>query len=330
VHYYLALHNSNLADLKRAASLAPYDTSLEMRLARQALEEGNSRDSVAAWQYAIRANPADPAPRDAWLRYLTQQKQLSEASQLTGNWLKLAPRDVDLLVNHGILAQQFGHIDEAELSWQKALTLDPSQADADLYLATELEKQNKIDDAIGHYEAFLTKVAPWPASQLPPAATVISVALKLADCNTRANDPDLALRYYKMARTLAAQTKERKLESFADVAEASLQAKLGQTTETLPLYQRALQLDAGLDDLHSEAVDWYMYAMFLRGADFPARLVYASVLKSQSLLSSDSNAEEVAAASRVRKELERQLGSQASAISRNPEPLWHEALELKP
>ncbi len=328
LHYYFALHSSNLADLKRAASLAPYDTPLETRLAHQALEEGNPQDSVVAWQYAIKADPADPAPRDAWLRYLAQEKRLDEAYQLTGSWLKLAPRDAALLVNHGILAEQFGHADEAELSWEKALLLDPSQADADLYLAAELDKQGKLEDAIAHYEAFLAKVVQRPASSLPPAANLISVALKLADCNTRVNHPDLALRYYKMARTLAAQTGERKLESFADVAEASLQAKLGQTSKTLPLYQRAIQLDGQLDDHHNEAVDWYMYAMFLRGAGFPARFVYASLLKSQSLLSSDANGQETSAANRARKELERQLGPQASAISRDPEPTLHEALEL--
>jgi len=328
VHYYLALHSSNLADLKHAASLAPYDTPLEMRLARQALEEGKPDDSVAAWQYAIQANPADPGPRDAWLKYLTQEKRLDEAYQLTGSWLKLAPRDAALLVNHGILAQQFGHSDEAELSWQKALRLDPSQADADLYLASDLEKQGKLEDAIGHYEAFLAKMVQRPASSLPPAASLISVALKLADCNTRANHPDLSLQYYKMARTLAGQTREKKLESFADVAEASLQARLGQTAKALPLYQRALQLDSGLNDHHSEAVDWYMYAMFLRAAGFPARDAYASLLKSQSLLPSDSDGQQ-AAASRARKELEHVLGPQASAISHNPEPVLHEALELK-
>jgi tetratricopeptide (TPR) repeat protein len=328
-HYYFALHSGNLADLKRAAALAPYDTTLELRLAHQALEEGNSKDSVAAWQYAIKANPADPAPRDAWLKYLIQEKRFDEAYQRTGSWLTLAPKDAALLVNHGILAQQFGRGDEAELSWQKALVLDPSQANADLYLATELEKQGKLEDAIGHYENFLAKVVQRPASSLPPAANLISVALKLAGCNDRANHPDLALRYYKMARTLAAQTGEGKLESFADVAEASLQARLGQTVKALPLYQRALQLDAGLDDRHSEAVDWYLYAMFLRDAGFPARFVYASLLKSQSLWSSDSSGQEVAAASRIRTELERQLGPQASTISRNLEPLLHEALELK-
>ncbi len=329
VHYYFALHSSDLADLKRAASLAPYDTPLEVRLARQALAEGDPQDSVSAWQYAIKANPSDPAPRDAWLRYLTQEKRLDEAYQLTGGWLKLAPRDASLLVNHGILAQQFGHADEAEVNWQKALTLDPSQADADLYLAAALEKQGKLEDAIAHYEAFLAKVVHRPASDLPPVDSVINVVLQLADCNARANHLDLALRYYKMARTLAAQTKQTKLESFGNVAEASLQAKRGETGKALPLYQTALQLDAGLDDQRSEAVDWYQYAMFLRDTGFPARFVYASLLKSQSLLSSDANGQEVAAVIRIRQELERQLGPQASAISRNPKPILHEALELK-
>ncbi len=329
VHYYFALHSSNLADLKRAASMAPYDTPLELRLARQALEEDSPQDSVTAWQYAIKANPTDPAPRDEWLKYLTQKKRLDEAYQLTSSWLKLAPKDAALLVNHGILAEQFGHADEAEVSWRQALTLDPSQSDADLYLAAELEKQGNLEDAIAHYEAFLTKVVKRPASNIPPAATVINVTLKLADCNTRINRSDLALRYYRMARTLAAQTGETKLESFADVAEASLQAKLGETNQALPLYQAALQLDAGLDDQHSEAVDWYIYAMFLRDTGFPARLAYASLLKSQSLLSSDGKSREAAAASRVREELERQLGPQASVISHNPEPILREALELK-
>jgi tetratricopeptide (TPR) repeat protein len=333
VHYYYALHSGDLADLKRAASLAPYDTPLEVRLARQALEQGSPDDSVAAWQYAIKANPADPAPRDAWLMYLTQEKRLDEAYQLTGSWLKLAPKDAALLVNHGILAQQFGHADEAEVSWQKALKLDPSQADAELYLAAEFDKQGKLEDAISHYESFVTKVMQRPASSLPPAATMISVALKLADCNTRANHTDFALRDYEMARTLAAKTGEKKLESLADIAEASLDARLGQTSKTLPLYQRALQLDAGLDDHPNEAVDWYMYAMFLRDRGFPSRFVYASLLKAQSLLSLDAAAnsknQQAADGSKARKELERQLGPEASVITRNLETILQEARELK-
>jgi hypothetical protein len=71
-----------------------------------------------------------------------------------------------------------------------------------------------------------------------------------------------------------------------------------------------------------------MYAMFLRDAGFPARFVYASLLKSQSLLS-NSNDQDGSTANRARKELERQLGAQASLISRDPERILREALELK-
>jgi len=327
VHYYLALHSESLDDMRRAAALAPYDAPLQMRLARQAMEEDDPQDSAAAWGYAVKADPADPGPRDAWLKYLTQEKRLDEAYQLTGSWLKLVPHDTALLVNHGILAQQFGHTAEAEQSWQKALILDPSQAEADLYLASALEKDGKLEAAISHYEAYLAKMSQRPADTLPPAANLISVALKVADCNSRAHHPDVALQFYKMARTLAAQMQEKKLESFADVAEAALDARLGQPSRALPLYQNALRLDSTLEDRHSEAVDWYLYATFLRDSGLSARLAYASLLKSQTLFSS-GNAE-AASAVRARKELKPRLGTQAAAIQRNPQPLWQEALALK-
>jgi len=327
-HYYFAQQSANLEALKRAAALAPYDAPLEMRLARQAMHEGLPQDSLAAWDYAVQADPTDSGPRDAWLKYLTQEKHLDEAYRLTGNWLKHAPRDAPLLVNHGILAQQFGHLDEAEQSWQKALAVNPSQADADLYLASAFDKQGNLEAAIAHYEAYLAKMAQQTPSSLPPAANLISVALRVADCNSQTGHTDTALGFYKMARTLAAQTREEKLESFANMAEASLDAKLGQNAKALPLYQRALQLDRGLPDRRSEAVDWYIYATFLRDSGFSARLAYASLLKSEALLPSDSNSSQ-AAIGRLRRQLEQELGPQASAIRRNLNAVCSEALEMR-
>jgi tetratricopeptide (TPR) repeat protein len=314
--------------LRRAAWLAPYDTSLELRVARESLEKGIPQESEAAWEYAIRANPNDPAPRDAWLGYLLREKRLDEAYRRTGEWLELAPHDAALLVNHGILARQSGHDSEAEQSWQKALAVNPTEAEAEVYLGEELEKQGQVDDAISHYSAFLKKVALRPASSLPPAANLVGVELKLADCQSRKGRTDAALQYYKMARLLAAQTGEKKLESFANVAEAALRIKLGQTKETVPLYQRALQLDAGLNDPQSEAVDWYGYAVSLQDSGFPARFVYASVLKSESLGSSQSSAPEGDPVRKMQKELEQRLGPEAATIRHHPEPLLREALQL--
>jgi len=348
VRYYFAVHHENLADLKLAAALAPYDTPLELRLARQAMQQGDPQESIHAWQYAIQADPRDRAARDAWLRYLTEQHQVDEAYRRTGEWLKTAPKDASLLINHGILAQQSGHAEEAESSWEKALQADPSQADADLYLALDLETKGKLAEAIPHYEAYLTKMVGRPAPALPPAANLIDVAMKLADCNARLDRFDLALKYYKMARTLAAQTRQTNLESLADVSEAALRMRIGadgargdghglgasgkgdgsQILQALALYQDALRLDARVDDRHSEAVDWYAYATFLQKEGFPAKFVYAGFVKSEGLFTEAANAQQAATAGQVRKKLERQLGTQAAAIRENPEPTLHEALLL--
>ncbi|HTZ96336.1 MAG TPA: tetratricopeptide repeat protein [Terriglobales bacterium] len=326
LHYYFALQDGNLVALKRAALLTPYDTPVETRLAHAALEDGKPEESVTAWEYAIAANPADPAPREAFLQYLTHQRQFEQAYLLSGNWLKLAPRDTALLINHGILAQQFGHIDEAERNWQKALVVDPSQTVVDLYLAAALDRQGNFDGAIQHYESFLVKIAHQPVSDRPPSASLISIILKLADCEKRTSHPDQALQFYGMAQTLAAQTHEAKLESFSLVGQASLEAALGQTDHSLHHYQEAIQLDDKLNDSNIAATDWYMFALFLRKARFPSGLVYASLIKSQSLLPADASGR--SAASQTAKELEKELGSKSVTIRRNPDPLLREALEL--
>ena len=220
-------------------------------------------------------------------------------------------------------------MDDAEQSWQKALALDPSQANADLYLALALDRQNKLDLAITHYETFLAKIArPGDLQSFAPG-TLITVVLKLADCNARINRSDRAFQFYKMARTLAAKTKEQKLESFAAIAEASLAAKLGRTSDALQFYQSALKIDATMNDPHNEAVDWYSYAMFLGQTGFPARYAYAALLKSQELFPPESSDAALATSSQSRKALEQQLGFQATRIRRDPKPLLKEAMELE-
>jgi hypothetical protein len=52
-------------------------------------------------------------------------------------------QDVNLLVNHGILANQLGHGEEAIQSWKQAIALDGSQVSAYLYAAGELDREGK-------------------------------------------------------------------------------------------------------------------------------------------------------------------------------------------
>ncbi len=328
VRYYLALQDDNLPDLQSAAALNAYDSNLEMRLAHKELDAGKPEAAEAAWKRAIQANPIDPAPRNAFLQYLTSEKRYNEAYDLTRVALERSPHDAQLLTNHGILAMQLGHSDEALKSWQKAIARDPSLADAQLYLAAELDRQGKPAEAAPHYGAFLEIVAHHGADMRPPAPKLIGVALKLADCQNRAGHPDQALRSFDLARRIAAQTGEGKLESFATIGEANVHAHSGRTDEALRFYQRALQLDATMDDRHNEGVDWYNYALFLHEAGFPPRLSYASLLKSQALMKFTPDSEEARSFAKTLGEFEKPLGTEAARIRQNPEPIQKQALTL--
>jgi tetratricopeptide (TPR) repeat protein len=328
VRYYLALQDDNLPDLQRAAALNKYDSSLETRIARKELDAGKPEAAEAAWQHAMQANPADPAPRNAYLQFLTSEKRYGDAYNLTRTAVEKSPRDAQLLMNHGILAMQLGHTDEALASWQKAIASDPALADAQLYLAAELDRQGKPGEAATHYGAFLEIVAHHGAEMRPPAPKLIGVALKLADCQNRAARPDQALRSFDLARRIAAQTGEGKLESFATIGEATVHAHSGRTDEALRFYQRALQLDATMDDRHNEAVDWYNYALFLHDAGFPPRLSYASLLKSQQLMKLTPDSEEAKLLAKTLQEFEKPLGNEAIRIRQNPEPIQKQALTL--
>src|SRR6202789_1125029 len=61
LRHYLALHAENLRDLRSAAVLDSYDSSLQMRMARSEMEQGDAQTAEAAWQEAILVNPEDPA-----------------------------------------------------------------------------------------------------------------------------------------------------------------------------------------------------------------------------------------------------------------------------
>jgi tetratricopeptide (TPR) repeat protein len=328
VRYYFALHADNLADLQHAAALASYDTTLQMRLARKELDAGQPEQAIVAWKRAMQANPVDPAPRNALLQYLTSEKRFGEAYDVTRAAMQRTPRDPQLLVNNGILAMQLGHADEALASWQKAVAADPALADAHVYLAAELDREGKPADAAPHYGAFLEIVAHHGADARPPAPKLIGVALKLADCQSRAGHPDQALRSYELARKIAAQTGEGKLESFASISEAALRTRNGHPDEALRLYQHALQLDASMDDRHSEGVDWYSYALFLRDAGFPPRLSFASLLKSEELMKFAPDSAEAKSFAKTLQEFEKPLGSEAARIRKNPEPVQKQALTL--
>jgi tetratricopeptide (TPR) repeat protein len=332
--YYLALHADDLQDLQRAAKLDSFDSSLQMRLAGKEIADGKADLAEAALKTAMQTDPTNPAPRQALLKLLIDGNRYNEAWVVTEAALKNSPRDANLLVDHGFLASQSGSADQARADWDKAIAVDPEQVNAHLYLADELDREGKAQSAALHYAAFLQKVSRLSSANRPAPEKVIAIVLRMADCQARSSQTDLAVKSYRLAEKLAKETGQKKLQSVAEVNEAALQAKAGQLDEALQLYQGALRLDQAIGDQSSEAQDWLAYGDFLDDAGFPARLAYACVVKSESLTGSlhsvsatDSTAATSEAAIKIR--IEKRLGAGAAIVRRDPKPALREALTLR-
>lgn len=317
-----AAHSDDAASLGQAAELNPYDTSLQMRLARKAADQGDGDSAVAAWKAAMAANPSDPNPRNALLDYLARHDRTKEAYELGQQSLASSPRDAGLLVDVGILAAQIGLREEAATDWQRALVLDPSQTRAHLYLADHLDRQGHPEAAAPHYMIYLEKLA----QVQPSPEMVLPVLVKLAQCQVRSGRSDQAVKSYDLAQTLSARAGAKKIEGVAALGGAELKARNGDVKGALRGYQRALTLDEQSDDQEIAAGDWFSYAQFLRNEKFPVRYAYASVLKAEALAGEQSDlAKSVATTRRV---LERELGSDAARLRRDVATLTEEALEL--
>jgi tetratricopeptide (TPR) repeat protein len=330
VRYYFSLQSDDLRDLQRAASLNSYDSPLQIRLARRELADGRTQQAETALKRAVQTNPADPAARQSLLRFLIEHKRYDEALTVTQAALKDFPVDANLLVDRGLLEVQQGHSDAALADWNRALLVDRRQWLPHLYLAQELDREGEAQAAALHYAAFLDKIGQQKPLDRPAPDLVVGIVLRMADCQSRSMQPDLAIKSYQLGAKLAVQTSNAKLESLADVNQAELLAKAGNVAEALRLYQRALQLDDIVGDSQASSLDWFSYARFLDQAGFPSRFAYASMAKSESLEQLVKRPVLPPTAETTRKHIEEQLAdNDMAAIRSNLDQSTREALAVR-
>ncbi len=329
VRHYLALRSDDVNALQRAAALDSFDSQLQMRLARKQMDNGNAHEAELAWRRAMQSAPMDPGPQQALLKFLLNEKRYDEAFSLTEASLKHFPKDANLLVDHGILALQFDHSDEALKDWNRALSLDPNQILAHLYLAHELDREGKSLPAAEHYRIYLGKISQRNVQNRPAPDFIIGIILRMADCQARSLQAELAIKSYEMAEKLAAETKQPKLETIAYVNEADLQSKAGKLDQALRLYQQALQLDASNGDDSASASDWFAYGRFLDDSGFPEKLAYACLVKAETAAKLAGKSPLPSSAAVTRAKMEKHLGPIAGSVQRNPEPALQEAIRLR-
>jgi len=283
-HFAMRTADGNLPALLRAASMNPYDSSVQARIATAATIAGHNDEAAAALVRAVEINPANIGLQHACARALIAAGRYSDAYSHYQKMLAIFPRDTDALVNYGILAAKLGHPEEAIDSWQKAIDINPEDARAHLYLAGAYDQRREIASAARHWNAFVTYETAHPGDPAVPRDQVTLATIHLADDEAQLNQNSAARTQFEFALTLAEQTANPKLESLALVRLADLQEKLQDSSGAAQSYQRALALDAKGSDPETEGLDWFNYGQFLRRRAIPNDLVYACFLQSEKLL----------------------------------------------
>src|SRR6267378_6772715 len=215
LHFYWSSEADSLPALERAAELNPDDSSVQMRLARAETLAGRRDAAVAALRRAASISPETFPLQEAYARGLIEAGREADAyaqyQKILGHW----PRNTDALVNYGLLAQRRGHGDEAIDSWQRAIAIEPGQANAQMYLAQALDRRGEAQAAARHYRAYLEIVASHREEHRSETASVIAALIKVADADAAATHQNEALRGYNASIQFAEKANAKALESLA-------------------------------------------------------------------------------------------------------------------
>jgi tetratricopeptide (TPR) repeat protein len=284
VHFAMRTNEGNLPALLRAASVNPYDSSVQVRIATAAALAGHKDEAASAFVRAVEINPTNVGLQHACARALIEDGRYADAYAHYRRMLTIFPRDSDALVNYGLLAARLGHPEEAVDSWEKAVEVNPQDARAHLYLAGAYDEKGEAASAARHWNAFVTFEAAHPEVATVPREQLLLAAVHLGDDEVRLNQNSAARTQYEFAITLAQQSANPKIESLALAHLADLQEKMPDAAAAAKSYQRALALDAKSSDPQTEGLDWFNYGQFLRRHAIDDALVYACFSQAEKLL----------------------------------------------
>jgi tetratricopeptide (TPR) repeat protein len=327
LHFYWSSEADNLPAMERAARLNPNDSAMRARLARAEMLAGKRDASLAEFERAAAIRPESIPLQEAYVRGLLEAGRDADAYAQYQKILSRWPRNADALVNYGLLAQRQGHAEEAIDNWQRAVDVDASQANAQIYLAQALDARGETQAAARHYRAYLQIVAAHQDEHRREAPTVIAALIKVADADAAVSQQADALKGYAAAVQFAEKANTKALETLALGHLADLHEKRGDAGAAAAEYQRALAIDASLSDPVSAASDWFNYGEFLRRQHQAERFSFACFLHAERLVNTTPGAE-LSAIVQARAESEARMGREATAVRRSSAAVEKDALEL--
>lgn len=283
-HFALRTSEGDLPALQRAASMNPYDSSVQARIATASSRAGDKDGAATALLRAVQINPASLPLQQACARALIEDGRYADAYSHYQKMLTIFPRDSDALVNYGLLAARLGNPAEAMDSWERAASVNPQDAQAHLYLAAAYDEKNEPASAARHWNSFLALESANPGDSAASRDQILLAAIHLADDQARLNQNAAAQTQYQRAIAMAKQSSNSKMESLAWAHLADVQEKRRDNSAAAQSFQHALALDDNAADPQTEALDWFNYGQFLRRHGVSNTLVDASFAESEKLL----------------------------------------------
>lgn len=127
------------------------------------IKKNDAKEAEAAYLKAIEIDPAQPSPYAALATIYNEQKKFDEATKMSTKATELmgasGSTDPTALFNQGVIFWNQGKAAEAKAEWEKAIKLDPKNADTYYYLGMANLNLNKIPDAKTAFNEYL-KLAP--------------------------------------------------------------------------------------------------------------------------------------------------------------------------
>lgn len=131
---------------------------IEFQKGNIAVQEGRINDALAAYEGALLIDSSYKDARRAWVGLLINLKRNADAERVLLKGIKRDPHDASFGMLLARLQVERGEIPLALETLQKTLPYAESQADYQAFLAALLQRENRHDEAVAHYQVALKLV----------------------------------------------------------------------------------------------------------------------------------------------------------------------------
>jgi MSHA biogenesis protein MshN len=127
----------------------------EFRKAAALMQQGRIADALAGYEAALRLDAGHDAARQALVALLLEGKRGTDAERVLQERLDSKPDHTGFTMMLARLQVERGAVASATATLEKALPYANSQPDYQAFLAALLQRQNRNDEAIAHYQIVL-------------------------------------------------------------------------------------------------------------------------------------------------------------------------------